>query len=97
MKKSNKLFKNILNNVKTKGNGEINMAKHNYILRIVLVGELKVSFLLIPQLCLTINESKIDFSHIPTHTRSSDPYVSSLSEKSVPHRYPCEISVTNTR
>ena len=36
-------------------------------------------------------------SHIPTHTRSSDPYVSSLSEKSVPHRYPCEISVTNTR
>ena len=37
------------------------------------------------------------FSHIPAHTRSSDPYVSSLSEKSVPHRYPCEISVTNTR
>ena len=37
------------------------------------------------------------FSHIPTHTRSSDPYVSLLSEKSVPHRYPCEISVTNTR
>ena len=32
-------------------------------------------------------------SHIPKHTRSSDPYVSSLSEKSVPHRYPCEISV----
>ena len=37
------------------------------------------------------------FSHIPTHTRSSDPCVSSLSKKSVPHRYPCEISVTNTR
>ena len=37
------------------------------------------------------------FSHISMHTRSSDPYVSSLSEKSVPHRYPCEISVTNTR
>ena len=37
------------------------------------------------------------YSHIPTHTRSSDPYVSSLSEKSVPHRYPFEISVTNTR
>ena len=37
------------------------------------------------------------FSHITTHTRSSGPYVSSLSEKSVPHRYPCEISVTNTR
>ena len=36
-------------------------------------------------------------SHIPKHTRSSDPYVSSLSEKSVPHRYPCEISVINTR
>ena len=42
-------------------------------------------------------EGRICFSHIPTHTRSSDPYVSSLSEKSVPHRYPCEISVTNTR
>ena len=40
---------------------------------------------------------EIDFSHIPTHTRSSDPYVSSLSEKSVPYRYPCEISVTNTK
>ena len=37
------------------------------------------------------------FSHIPMHTRWSDPYVSSLLEKSVPHRYPCEISVTNTR
>ena len=36
-------------------------------------------------------------SHIPMHTRSSDPYVSSLSEKSVPHRYPCKISVSNTR
>ena len=35
---------------------------------------------------------EILLSHIPTHTRSSDPYVSSLSEKSVPHRYPCEIS-----
>ena len=43
------------------------------------------------------SEGGISFSHIPTHTRSSDPYVSSLSEKSVPHRYPCEISVTNTR
>ena len=49
--------KKILINVKTKGNGEINMAKHNYILQIVLVEELKVSFLLIPQLCLTIKES----------------------------------------
>ena len=39
----------------------------------------------------------IQQSHIPLHTRSGDPYVSSLSEKSVPHRYPCEISVTNTR
>ena len=38
-----------------------------------------------------------DFSHIPTHTRSSDSYVSSLSEISVPHRYQCEISVTNAR
>ena len=38
-----------------------------------------------------------NLSHIPTHTRWSDPYVSSLSEKSVLHRYPCEISVTNTR
>ena len=36
-------------------------------------------------------------SHIPMHTRSSDPYVISLSEKYVPNRYPCEISVTNTR
>ena len=40
---------------------------------------------------------EIFLSHIPTHTRSIDPCVSSLSEKSVPHRYPCEISVTNTR
>ena len=40
-------------------------------------------------------EGRIFLSHIPTHTRSGDPYVSSLSEKSVPHRYPCEISVTN--
>ena len=40
---------------------------------------------------------EIFLSHIPMHTRSSDPYVSSLSEKSVPHRYQCEISVTNTR
>ena len=40
---------------------------------------------------------EIILSHIPTHTRSSDPYVSSLSEKSVRHCYPCEISVTNTR
>ena len=39
----------------------------------------------------------IFLSHIQTHTRSSGPYVSSLLEKSVPHRYPCEISVTNTR
>ena len=31
------------------------------------------------------------FSHILMHTRSSDLYVSSLSEKSVPHPYPCEI------
>ena len=36
-------------------------------------------------------------SHIPMHTRSSDPYVGLLSEKSVPHRYPCKISVSNTR
>ena len=42
-------------------------------------------------------EGQIFLSHIPTHARSSDPYVRSLSEKSVPHRYPCEISVTNTR
>ena len=27
------------------------------------------------------------FSHIPMHTRSSDPYVSSLSENSILHRY----------
>ena len=40
---------------------------------------------------------RIFLSHIPTHTRSRDPYVSSLSEKSVQPRYPCEISVTNTR
>ena len=40
---------------------------------------------------------EIFLSHIPTHTRSSDPYVSSLLEKSVPHGYPCEIIVTNTR
>ena len=40
---------------------------------------------------------EIEFPHIPRHTRSSDPCVKSLSENSVPHRYPCEISVTNTR
>ena len=40
---------------------------------------------------------EIILSQIPRHTRSSDPYVSSLSGKSIPHRYPCEISVTNTR
>ena len=40
---------------------------------------------------------KLRFSQIPTHTRLRDPFVSSLSKKSVPHRYPCEISVTNTR
>ena len=39
---------------------------------------------------------EIFLSHIPTHMRSSDPYVSSLLEKSVPHRYPRKISVTNT-
>ena len=42
-------------------------------------------------------EGEISLSHIPRHTRLSGPYVSSLLEKSVPHRYPCEISVTNTR
>ena len=41
--------------------------------------------------------SGIFLSHIPTHIRSSDPYVSSVSEKSVPHPYLCEISVTNAR
>ena len=40
---------------------------------------------------------EIILSHKPIHTRSSDHYVSSLSEKSVPHRYQCEKSVTNTR
>ena len=40
---------------------------------------------------------EIILTHIPRHTRSGDPYVSSLSKKSVPHRYPCEIRVTNTR
>ena len=42
------------------------------------------------------NPCEVILSHIPMDTRSSDPYVSSLSEKSVPHRYPCEISLTNT-
>ena len=40
---------------------------------------------------------EIILSHIPMHTRSNDPYVSSLSEKSVQHRYLYEISITNTR
>ena len=35
---------------------------------------------------------EIILSHIPMHTKSSDPYVSSLSEKFVPRK----ISVTNT-
>ena len=41
--------------------------------------------------------SEIFLSQIPMHTRLSDPYVSSLLEKSVSNRYPWEISVTNTR
>ena len=37
-------------------------------------------------------------SYIPMHTRSGDPYVSSLSEKkSIQHHYPCDISVSNAR
>ena len=56
-----------------------------------------VRFLFFPRAAMAGEIYEIEFSHIPTHTRSSDPYVSSLSEKSVPHRYPCEISVTNTR
>ena len=36
------------------------------------------------------------FSHSNAN-KSSDPYVSLLSGKSVPHHYPCEISVTNKR
>ena len=37
-------------------------------------------------------------SHIPTHTRLSDPCVSSLLEKkSASYRYTCEIRVVNTR
>ena len=40
---------------------------------------------------------QIILSHIPRHTNSSYPNVSSLLEKSVPHPYPCEIRVTNTR
>ena len=40
---------------------------------------------------------EIILSHISTHTKSSDLYVSSLSKNSDPHRYPCEISVTKTR
>ena len=52
------------------------------------------SYLFLPQRgnCKTRKEI-----HIPMHTRSSDPYVSSLSEQSVPHRYPSGISVTDTR
>ena len=52
------------------------------------------SYLLLPQRgnCKTRKEI-----HLPMHTRSSDPYVSSLLEQSVPHRYPCGISVTNAR
>ena len=37
------------------------------------------------------------FSHIPMPTSKSGPYVSSLSLKSVPHRYQCVTSVTNKR
>ena len=36
-------------------------------------------------------------SHKPMHTRLSDPYVRLLSENAVPYRFPCEISLTNTR
>ena len=36
------------------------------------------------------------FSHIPMHTRSSDPYASSLFGKICPTSHPSEISVTNT-
>ena len=35
--------------------------------------------------------------HVPMHTGSSGPYVSSMSAKSVLHRYPCETSVNNVR
>ena len=38
---------------------------------------------------------EIILSQIQTHTRSSDSDVCSLLEKSVLHRYPCAISVTN--
>ena len=34
----------------------------------------------------TVHPFEVILSHIPTHTRSNDPSVSSMSEKSVPHR-----------
>ena len=40
---------------------------------------------------------EIILSHKPMHTRLSDTYVSLPWEKSVPHRYPCEITVANRR
>ena len=36
-----------------------------------------------------------EITHIPMHTRSSSPYVSSLPVKSVPYRFSCETSITN--
>ena len=46
-------------------------------------------------LCFYLCE--IILSHIPMHTRLSDPHVSSLSEMSVQHRYSCEINVPHTK
>ena len=62
------LFKNILNDVQTKGKGEINTALHSYS-KIVYFDTISVEglkskiFLLILQLCFTIKECKIDFSN----------------------------------
>ena len=62
-----KLFKNILNNVQTEGNGEIITAKHNYykicILILYLVKGLNSKFSLIPHLCFTNKECNIDLSN----------------------------------
>ena len=63
-----KLFKNILNDVQTVGNGEINTAKYNYSKNCILIlyklKGLKSNFLSIHQRYFTILECKIDSSEI---------------------------------
>ena len=56
-----KSFKNILNDIQTEDNGEITTAYHNYsnicILILCMGKGVKSKFVLIPQLCFTINNA----------------------------------------